>query len=271
MNFSTVIEPSDRFSCFRALMFGRRYEKEIRRQTIVYMAVTFVTFFSELLPTAFSFVPYLGTVVIGLMIILSPYIFARDDDAAGFIMVPARTDEKFWFCVLYTCVFIPLVTIGLWNLLATIGSLFSDRFFDYEDVGFMMFNDTEVLEIKELVEGSAAWSLLKMLVSLTSQLVPIVTTLFVALIARKSARFKTLITPFALIIILMILSLIAGIAFAIIIESGSISWIDKITWVDELETKDFVFGLYSIILGFSIIYVAGCLGLLYHRLKRRQV
>lgn len=271
MNFSTVIEPSDRFSCFRALMFGRRYEKEIRRQTIFYMAVTFVTFFSELLPPAFSFVPYLGTVVIGLMIILSPYIFARDDDAAGFIMVPARTDEKFWFCVLYSCVFIPLITIGLWNLLATIGSLFSDRFFDYEDVGFMLFDEPDVLEIKELVEASAAWSLIKMLVSLTSQLVPIVTTLFVALIARKSARFKTLITPFALIITIMILSLIAGIVFAILIDLNTISWIDEITWINNLETKDYVFVLYSVILGFSTVYIAGCLGLLYHRLKRRQV
>lgn len=109
-------------SLSRMVMTARYYSAPMRRQLLIYAALTVMLFFLSLF--VFCYVNVSSAILSGIVAIILPFMFylspvalANADSPVLAAMLPARGIEKFLVILGYCLVVVPVVICGVWALL----------------------------------------------------------------------------------------------------------------------------------------------------------
>lgn len=202
-NTTTAIQSVDNdFSWQRVDMIARYYYPSIRRQLIIYpaisVAVGIATFFMYNSPLSTIFAGILS-MVLSFMFYFGPIVFTRRSDRAIETMLPATTGEKATFLLLYSFIVIPLL-VYLPQFLVQRILIWTMPSNDF----FMTINDLTSKFIGKTFGLSVAQSL-----------VPLATCLYVVMRVKSNRAILGMVWAVASLIVTGICSAIYGVYFAL--------------------------------------------------------
>lgn len=244
------LQADDRFSWSRVAMIFRYYYPQLRIQFIVYPLISLIagiaTILSDYHTLIILFAGLLGTIQ-SFMFCWSPCALTRSprDLEVG---LPALESEKATFILLYFLVGIPLLTyLPQWILLWIFG------------------NPLMVMSSNMFGAGELSVNFLTIFSSLVESYVPLVTCLFVVLVARKSRVLKGVLWSVVSLVMIGMCSAVFGIVYAV----------NNIDMAGDSIDGSFVGGMVNnlvLIIGtISLVYSVVMIYLSYRAIRNTQV
>lgn len=244
MTTATAISTGSRFSFRRIALYAGYFRANIFRQLSIYAAITIGLFTLASLPyaTGLHGMEMFG---IGIMIYMAPAVFGRERCRIVDAMLPVTAKEKYTFILIYSFIIVPLIIIGLWQVLhlCTMWTGYTYSIAQMQDYKEMlkMFGESRAMLFR--------------LINVILDLAPTCTVLLIVLSARSGIITKSLLGIVATMLLFFITGGIAGvISVAPIINEVTTETIEHFTETDFLSS---VFNITYITLStVCIIYIS---------------
>lgn len=247
-----------RYSFSRMAMYAAYFRDDIYRQFAIYGGITLGLFILASLPYATG-LHFLEMFVMSIMLFLAPVVFGRERSRIADAMLPVTAPEKFTVIVLYTFVVIPLLLIGLWQLLYVCTSW----------TGYT-YSILEMRDSKDALDGLPVNSnALLFIFSLLTDIAPTCTVLMIALSARRSIMVKSFLGIAGCMMFFFIIGAVAG----LIAVMHTVANADPDT-IDSMSDKEIVgpavYGVFIAITALCLLYDIFGLWRSYRLISRKQ-
>lgn len=255
---ATAISTGSRFNLRRLALYAGYFRVDIIRQLSIYAAITIGLFILASIPYTTG-LHGMETFGLAVMIFMAPVVFGRERCRIVDTMLPVTAKEKYTFILIYTFLIVPLLIIGLWQLMH-LCTLWTG----------CTYSITQMQDNKEMLKvfGENRATLFR-IISTILDLTPTCTVLMIVLKARSGIITKSLLGIVATLLLFFIVGGIAGVISVVPtineVKNGAMEHFNQTDFLSS------VFNItYSTLSAVCIIYISFALWRCYRLISHSQ-